>query len=37
MSLGMALTVSFGLLLGGAALMFFPRGLTVEKGKRRRH
>ena len=39
MSLGMALTVSFGLLLGGAALMFAPRGLTVQgtKGKRRRH
>jgi hypothetical protein len=37
MSLGMALTVSFGLLLGGAALMFAPRGLTAEKGKRRRH
>jgi hypothetical protein len=40
MSLGMALAISLGLLLGGAALMFAPRGLTVrggDKGKRRRH
>jgi hypothetical protein len=37
LSLGMALAISLGLLLGGAALMFFPRGLTAEKGKRRRH
>ena len=38
MPLGMALAISLGLLLGGAALMFVPRGLTAQKGAhRRRH
>ena len=35
MSTGMALAISLGLLLGGAALMFVPRALSADKGKRR--
>jgi hypothetical protein len=38
MSLGMALAISLGLLLAGAALMFVPRRLAVQRGShRRRH
>ncbi len=37
MSLGMGLAVSLGLLLGGAALLFVPRRLALEKGQHRRH
>jgi len=38
MSLGMAIAISLGLLLAGAALMFAPRHLAVERGShRRRH
>jgi hypothetical protein len=35
LSTGMALAISLGLLLGGAALMFVPRALSADKGKRR--
>lgn len=37
MSLGTGLAISFGLLLGGAALLFVPRRLALEKGQHRRH
>ncbi|HEX6935683.1 MAG TPA: hypothetical protein VF227_04105 [Actinomycetes bacterium] len=38
LSVGMALAVSLGLLLGGAALLAVPGRLAVERGRhRRRH
>ena len=37
LSLGLALAISFGLLLGGAALLFVPRRLALDKGQHRRH